>query len=68
MSELSEQIASDALKPQATAADGVSVSRRSLSELISADKYLRDVDATSPANMAATLRGMCFKIVPPGGY
>ena len=68
MSDLSDQIAEDALKPQSTTADGVSVTRRTLTEQIAADKYAREATATDPANMAATLRGMMFKIVPPGGY
>jgi hypothetical protein len=67
MSDLTTQITSDAAKSQSTTADGVSVSRRSLNELIEADKYLAAKDATAPANMAATIRGMMFKMVPPGG-
>lgn len=68
MSDLTDQIATDAAKPQATTADGVSITRRSLQELADADAYTRAAEATRPANMAATLRGMMFKIVPPGGH
>lgn len=66
MSDISDRIATDALKSQATTSDGVSITRRSLTEQIAADKYLRDVSAT--ADMAATVRGMFSKIVPPGGH
>jgi len=66
MSELSDQIAADALKAQSTSVDGVSVSRRSLADQIAADKYLADKAATS--DMSSAIRGMIFKIVPPGGH
>lgn len=65
MSELSDQIATDATKPQATSADGVSIQRRTLTEQIAADKYGRDIAATE--SPAALFRGMNCKIVPPGG-
>lgn len=65
MSTLSDQIALDALKPQAVSNDGVSVTRRSLKDQIEADRYARDVAAT-PANAAALFRSMNYKIVPPG--
>lgn len=68
MSDITDQIATDAAKPLTTSADGISVSRRSLKELSDADAYTRSAEATSPNNMAATLRGMMFKIVPPGSY
>lgn len=66
MSDISDRIATDALKSQSTTVDGVSTTRRSLSEQIAADKYLRDVAATS--DMASTVRGMFSKIVAPGGH
>jgi len=68
MSDLTTQIETQAEKTQATSADGVSVSRRSLTDLIEADKHLRATEATKPANISATIRGMMLKIVPPGGH
>lgn len=68
MSDVSDRIAQDALKPQSTSVDGVQITRRSLQDQIAADQYLRNADATAPASMGDTLRGMCFKIVPPGGH
>lgn len=66
MPDLSETIESEAAKSQSTSADGVTTTRRPLSELIEADKFLAGKEATANANMPATLRGMMFKIVPPG--
>lgn len=66
MSDISDRIEADALKPQSSSVDGTSVTRRSLSEQIAADKYLADKSAS--ADMAATVRGMFSKIVPPGGH
>jgi hypothetical protein len=65
LSDLSEQIEADALKPQSVTNDGVSVSRRSLTEQIEADKYLASKAAT--ASPAAMFRSMTCKIVAPGG-
>lgn len=65
MTTLSDQIALDALKPQAVSNDGVSVTRRSLKDQIEADRYARDVAAT-PTNAASLFKSMNFKIVPPG--
>jgi hypothetical protein len=66
MTELSDRIEADASKPQSMASDGKSVTNRSLQDQIAADKYLREVEGTAPQNIAATLRGICLKIVPPG--
>ena len=65
MSELSDQIATDAQKPQSISADGVTVTRRSLQEQIDVDRYLRDVSATDPANKGPGVR--INQIVPSGG-
>lgn len=67
MSDTSDQIAIDALKPASVSNDGVTVTRRSLKEQIEADRYLRDIAAT-PTNAAALFKSMNFKIVPPGGH
>lgn len=65
MSDISDQITTDAAKLASSTNDGVTTSRRSLTELIEADKYTRAIDAaTSPA---ATFRAMNCKIVAPGG-
>ncbi|MCP4510362.1 MAG: hypothetical protein GY826_28645 [Fuerstiella sp.] len=65
MSELSDQITTDALKPQSISADGVTVAQRSLSDQIDVDRYLRDVSATDPANTGPGFR--ISQIVPSGG-
>ncbi|HIF00783.1 MAG TPA: hypothetical protein EYQ63_28210 [Fuerstia sp.] len=65
MSELSDQITTDAQKPQAISADGVTVTRRSLSDQIEVDRYLQDVAATAPANKGPGFR--INQIVPSGG-
>ena len=67
MTTLTEQIDSEARKPASVSNDGVTVAKRSLSELIAADRYARDVAATA-ATPATMLRGMCAKIVAPGGH
>ena len=61
-----EQLASEALKPTSVSNDGVTVARRSLAELMEYEKHLAGKAAA--ANMAATVRGMFSKIVPPGGH
>lgn len=66
MAEPADQLAAEALKAQSVSSDGVTVSRRSLTELMEYEKHLAAKTAT--ADMGATLRGMCFKIVPPGGH
>jgi len=69
MSELSNQITTDAAKAASTSVDGVSSSRRSLADLIAADKYLAGPNATATAaNRQKTLRSMLNQIVPPGGH
>ena len=65
MTTPAEQLATDALKPASISNDGVSVSNRSLSELIEADKYLSGKTATQ--SPAAFLRKSILRIVPPGG-
>jgi hypothetical protein len=65
MTTPAEQLASEALKPTSVSNDGVTVTRRSLAELIEYEKHL--AGKTAAANMAATVKGMFSKIVPPGG-
>lgn len=66
MSDLSSNITSEAAKAASTSVDGVSVSRRALSDIIEADKYLASKAASR--DMAATVRGMFSRVVPPGGH
>lgn len=66
MTTPAEQLATDALKPASISNDGVSVSNRSLSELIEADKYLASKKAA--ASPVQFLKSAIVKIVPPGGH
>ena len=65
MAEPADQLAAEALKAASVSNDGVSVSRRSLAELMAYENHLASKAAS--ADMAATVRGMFSKIVPPGG-
>ena len=65
MTALSDQIATDALKPQATANDGVSVTRRSLKELTDYEKF--QAAKTAVASPVEFLRKQIIQVVPPGG-
>ena len=65
MSDLSDQIALDAVKAASISNDGVTVARRSLADQIAADRYARDVAAA--ASPAANFRNMISQIVPGGG-
>ena len=66
MSEPADQLAAEALKPASVSNDGVTVTRRSLKELIDYENHLAAKAAT--ASMVDTLRGMQFKTVPPGSH
>ena len=66
MSEPADQLAAEALKAASVSNDGVTVSRRSLTELMEYERHLAAKAAT--ADMAATVRGMFSKFVPPGGH
>lgn len=67
MSDISDQLAAEALKAASVTNDGVTVSRRSLTELIEYEKHLAGQTATA-ATPAAMFRMMNAKIVPPGGH
>jgi len=67
VSEISDQLAAEALKAQSVSNDGVMVARRSLAELIEYEKYLASKTATA-ATPAAMFRSMTSKFVPPGGH
>jgi hypothetical protein len=66
MSAISDQLAVEALKAASVSNDGVTVSRRSLSELIEYEKHV--AGQTAAASPAATFRAMNCKIVAPGGH
>ncbi len=60
--DLTPQIASDAATPASFSEEGRTDSKRSLTELIAADKYLKQTQAASNPTF-----GIRFsKIVPPG--
>ena len=66
MSAISDQLAAEALKAASVSNDGVTVSRRSLTELMEYEKHLAAKAAT--ADMTRTVKGMFSKIVAPGGH
>lgn len=64
MSQLEDTISSAALTPAAASGDAGSVTARSLSELIAADKHLKGAaQASNPIN---AFRGRNIKLIPPG--
>lgn len=66
MSEISDQLAAEALKAASVSNDGVMVARRSLAELMEYEKHL--AAKTAAASPAAAFRLMNCKIVAPGGH
>ena len=66
MAEPADQLAAEALKAQSVSNDGVTVSRRSLTELMEYEKHL--AGKTAAASPAAMFRAMNCRIVPPGGH
>jgi len=58
--------AADVSKPAAISNDGVSVSNRSLTELMEYEKH--QAAKSAAASPKAWLRGAILKIVPPGGH
>jgi hypothetical protein len=65
VSAIEDQLAAQALKAQTVSNDGVTVSNRSLTELMEYEKFLAGKAAA--ASPAAMFRGMNCKIVAPGG-
>ena len=65
MSDVSDQVAIDALKPQAVTVDGVSTTFRSTKDQIEAAKF--DAAKAATASPAQALKGMILQIVAPGG-
>ena len=66
MTTPAEQLEIELTKAQSMSNDGVSVTRRSLSELIEYEKHLASKEAM--VNPAGALRAMITRIVPPGGH
>jgi hypothetical protein len=66
MTTPAEQLAIEATKAASVSNDGVSVSRRSLTELMEYEKHVAGKAAAS-ASPNAMLRSMTSKIVAPGG-
>ncbi len=62
-STIADEILANALRPQASAVDGQSVTERSLADQIAADKYLKSQQAVQSAPFGVRYA----KIVPPGG-
>ena len=62
MTDLSDEIETNAGGPQGTNVDGIDVQQHSLSEQIAADKYLASVSSRADFRTAFTR----VKIVPPG--
>jgi len=65
-----DDVAENAAKPASAMVSPTSTnaSQHSLSSQVDFLKFQADQQATSPANMAKTVRGMFRKIVPPGAY
>ena len=66
MADLNDQIELEASKAASVSNDGVSVGRRSISELIAADKHLKANAAAE--DIRGTVQAMFSRIVPPGGH
>lgn len=60
--DLADTIATEAVSPASSAADGQSATARPLADLITADRYL-----AAKAAMASRRKGVSFsKLIPPG--
>lgn len=65
MAQPADQLAAEALKAQSVSNDGVTVSRRSLKELMDYENHL--AAKTAAASPAKAFRNMTCVMVPPGG-
>lgn len=61
--EIRDQIEADALKPASITADGQTVVKRPLRELIEADRHIRGAAAAAQPHFGIRIS----QIVPPGG-
>jgi hypothetical protein len=66
MTTPAEELAAQMLKPQSISNDGVSVSNRSLSELMEYEKH--QAAKAAVASPVAFFKKSILKIVPPGGH
>jgi len=66
MTTPAEQLELEMTKAASVSNDGVTVTRRSLSELIEYEKHLASKQAT--ASPVGALKAMILRIVPPGGH
>ena len=66
MTTPAEQLASEFTKAASVTNDGVTVARRSLSELMEYEKHA--AAKAAQADMAGTVKAMIMRIVPPGGH
>jgi hypothetical protein len=66
MTTPAEQLEAEVSKPASVSNDGVTVTRRSLSELIEYEKHLANKEAM--AAPVGSLKAMITRIVPPGGH
>jgi hypothetical protein len=66
MTTPAEQLEAEVSKPASVSNDGVTVTRRSLAELIEYEKHLANKEAMT--NTVGSLKAMITRIVPPGGH
>jgi hypothetical protein len=66
MSDLSEQIVTDAAKAKTVTHGGTTLARRDISEQIEADRYLEEKAVAR--NTGRTIKSMVMRIVTPGGH
>jgi hypothetical protein len=66
MTTPAEQLEAEVSKPASVSNDGVTVTRRSLAELIAYEKHLANKEAM--ADPVGSLKAMITRIVPPGGH
>jgi hypothetical protein len=66
MSDLSEQIITDAAKAKTVTHGGTTLTRRDIGEQIEADRYAEEKAVAQ--NMGRTVKSLFSRIVPPGGH
>jgi hypothetical protein len=66
MTTPAEQLEAEVTKAASVSNDGVTVTRRSLAELIEYEKHLANKEAM--ADVVGSLKAMITRIVPPGGH
>ena len=66
MTTPAEQLEAEVTKAASVSNDGVTVARRSLTELMEYERHL--AAKTAQADMGGTIKAMISRIVPPGGH